>query len=290
MAGDLYAYSRTESPYYSKLAMPQMDAKEIVTLSLLVDSRDRDYAKYPSPGSYAVRLPQKFLNVRAAMLVSIEMPATFYVFTAARGNSTLRVGVDGTYVNVTIPDGNYTQTSMALALKTALETAFMGPTFTITFSETTLQCTLLVSSGVAIAVDTTTTNTTQTGWGLGYYLGFVKNTVASGTGSVTGPRIANMNPEQYVVLDIEELNDVREMGLYGSGESRKAFAKIQIPVNSFEVVVYETKTLLNRNEILPPLQKLDVLHVNFRFHDGTPVDFGFQEHSFEIQLECTMVR
>lgn len=281
-----------DAPYFSQLMMPKMNAKdkETVTLSLLVDSRDRDYAKYPSPSSYAVLLPQKFLNVRAAMLVSVEMPATFYVFTAARANTSLRVGVDGVYKTVIIPDGNYTMTSMALALKTALETAFSGPTFTVTFSDTTLHCTLLVSTGGVVAVDTTTTNAAQTGWGLGYYLGFLKNTVATSSGSVTGPRVANMNPEQYVILDIDELNEVREMGLYGSGESRKAFAKVQIPVNSFEVVVYETKTLLNRNEKLPPIQKLDMLHVNFRFHDGTPVDFGFQEHSFEIQLECTLVR
>jgi phage baseplate assembly protein gpV len=102
-----------------------------------------------------VKLPQTLNNVKSAVLISAEMPSTYYVFTAAKGTTSLRVTVNTTTATVTIPDGNYTTTTMAAALKTALEAAFAGTTFTVTFDPATYRCTISISPSNTLTVECT---------------------------------------------------------------------------------------------------------------------------------------
>lgn len=253
-------------------------------VTLLVDSRDRDYAKYPSASQYVVNLPQTLNNVKSAVLISAEMPSTYYVFTAAKGTTSLRVTVNVTTATVTIPDGNYTTTTMAAALKTALEAAFAGTTFTITFDPATYRCTIAISPSNTLTVDCTSA-TKNTDWGLGYYLGFARGVATTGTATITGSLASNMNPELYYLIDITELNAVDETAV---GGRRGAFAKVPLQSGSFQYSFYNTiLACFMCNEQKPPKARLDKLSVSIRFRDGTLVDFNNAEHSMTIELVCT---
>lgn len=250
--------------------------------TILVDSRDRDYAKFPTPNSYVVSLPITFRHVTQARLVSAEFPSSHYVFSAAKGNTTIRIGLDGTFHDVTIPDGNYSSGSMIAALVTALNAAFGAGTFSVSIESTTLTCTIAATG--TVAVDTTTiTSPAPTQWGLGYYLGFDKNVVATGSGSVTGPRVVTMNPELYLLMDVEGLSKIYETT--PGGNSSKTFAKIPLAVDSFDFSFFSDKDIMT-NYMDPPIAKLDQIRVSFRFHDGTPLDFQNVEHAFTIELMC----
>lgn len=249
--------------------------------TILIDSRDRDYDKFPTPNSYVVKLPITFRHVVRARLVSAEFPSSHYVFSAARGNTSLSVGLDGLFKTITIPDGNYSSGSMTAALKSALDAAFAPSTFAITIDSTTLKCT--ISATGSMAVDTTTTSPSPTQWGLGYYLGFNKNTIASGSGSVTAPRVVCMNPELYLLMDIEGLSKIYET--HPGGNSSKTFAKIPLAVDSFDFSFFSDKDIMT-NFMDPPIAKLEQIRVSFRFHDGTLLDFQHVEHAFTIELMC----
>lgn len=255
-----------------------------VRRTLLIDSRDRDYAVDLTPSDYRIKLPHVFRDVVEARLVSAELPSSFYVFSSARGNTTMTVTVLWVSEEVTIPDGNYTLASMETALKTALDAAF-GLNFTVTISETTWKLSLALGGGQTIAVDTVAdANKPPAQWGLAYYLGFRRGEVASGTGILTSPRAVNVNPETYVLLDVPGLDYVDETAIYGQGGPARTFAKVPLNVNSYQYMYYDKD--ITRNAISPAITSLDRLRIRWRFHDGTPVDFNDVEHSLTLELTC----
>jgi hypothetical protein len=269
--------------------LKQLEFPQAVRATVHVDSRDRNYDTWPTSSEFSVRLPEALNNVVSATLVSAELPLSYYVFSAARGTSSLTVTRDGTTNTVTIPDGNYTTATMATALQTALAAAF-NQTFTVTFSPATMKCTIAVSGGVTVAVDATAAPAgKRTDWGMAYYLGFPRGVVTSGTGSVTGTAVANLNPENYVLIDIAELNGLGQSAMYAAGGSgRKTFAKVPLNGDSYQFNFYDKA--VTYVEQRPQLTKLDKLRVSVRFHDGTPVDLNGAEWSMSIEFACALTR
>ncbi len=270
--------------------LPLPEYRTVKRLTLLVDSRDRDYAKYSSPSSYVVHLPRTLFNVSNAVLISAELPSTYYVFSAAMNNTTLRVSVGGgAYADITIPDGNYSFATMASALDAALTAAFPAFSFTVGFEAATARLSIVATgaSTPAISVDCTAA-AKPTGWGLGYYLGFRGGVVTTATGTLTATDVGNMNPEMYMLVDIKELNAVHQAAMYGAGGTMgRVFAKVPICHTTFQYSFYD-KTL-TCNEVKPPI-KVDKLTIAIRFHDGTLVDFHGAEHSLTIELTHTETR
>lgn len=249
-----------------------------------LDSRDRDFAVYPSSTNFVVELPETLKNVSSAVLVAAEVPLSYYVFTAARGNTSLTVAVDGTSRTVTVPDGNYSTALMAAALKAALDAAF-GKTFTVSFDPVTMKCTIAVAGTVGVDA---TAAAKPTEWGLGYYLGFPAGVVTTGLNGVTGTGVASMNPENYLLIDIEELNGLNQSAMYAAGGAgRKTFAKVPLNGDSYQYNFYD-KTL-TCVDLLPQIARMDRLRVSLRFHDGSIVDLN-GEWSMSVEFVCTRAR
>lgn len=253
--------------------------------TVIVDSRDRDTSLYPNPNSYRVVLPSSFRNVSSARLVSAEIPGMFYVFTAARGNTTLDITAAGTRASVTIPDGNYTATTMASTLELALHAAFPGATFIVSLTTSTMRYTIQCTSHPSLSVTvhcapgSAGVSDASFHWGLGYYLGFAKDTT-SGTGSVSATGVLNVRPDSYILLRIRGLDNV-----YQSGMERRCFAKIPFTVSSFGINFFDK--LLTDNILNPIRERLEWLDIELVWYDGTPVQFvGNGEHSFTIEMYC----
>ena len=249
-----------------------------VTKTLLINSRNRISG---TAGSYVVDLPTQYHNVVSAHLVSSEIPASFYVFSAALNNTSMLVSVNEQEELITIPDGNYGFTTMCTAIAAALILAF-GSTFTCVVDRTTGRFSIQSPGATSMALDTTLQ---ASEWGLAYFLGFAKETLTTGTNTLTGTSVASLNPHTYLLLSIEELNGTDHVG-YEGGKS--AFGKIPLTVNSFNFLFYDK--ILSKQYFTPPRQNLNKLHLAFTFHDGTPVDFQGMEHSLTIEFQCTEER
>ena len=263
--------------------------------TVLIDSRDREYDTYPDPGEYRIKLPREYKNVASARLLTLELPSSFYVFSAATDNVTMRIAVynsAGTSVvaeeSISIPDGNYTSDTIAKALKTALTSAFsaLGLTFQVQIDSTTMKVSMTTVEGRLLRLDGAYgASDAPTQWGLAYYLGFDKDVYEATT--LTSPRLVSLNPYTYILLDIEELNGIEEMGLYGDGTTgRGAFAKIPCAVNSFQYVSLDNSSSTTAVPLFPPIGKLHHLRIQFRFHDGHIVNFKNVEHSFSLEVSC----
>lgn len=256
-----------------------------------VDSRDRDFTTHPSSSSFVVRLPEPLKNVSSAVLVAAELPLTYYVFSAAnRQNTSISVALGGgAPVTATIPDGNYDRTTMAAAVQTAVRAATGDATVTVTIDAATMKCTVAHPT-LTVTVGATVSDR-STGWGLAYYLGFPKAGVADAAapGGATGTSVVSLNPENYVLLEIDELNGLNQGAIYSSGGSgQRTFAKVPLNGNSYDFTfVYDKVTCV---DLRPPTARLDKLTVAVRFHDGTLVDLNGGEWSFSIEFACTLAR
>lgn len=265
----------------------RQDFPQAVRSTIHIDSRDRNFDLYPSSSRFVIDLPETLKNVSGAVLVSAELPLSYYIFSQARGTTTLRVSTGGPATDVTIPDGNYSTVTMAIALETALNAAFSPTTFDVSFDASSLKCTIAASSGT-VSIDTTGA-TKPTEWGLAYYLGFPRNAVTAPAASVTGTSVAALNPENYLLIDIEELNSIPQCALYSAGcTGRKSFAKVPLNGDSYQYNYYD-KTLTYVHP-RPQITKLDRLHISIRFHDGTLVDLNGSEWSMSVEFMCTLAR
>lgn len=262
--------------------------------SLLIDSRDRDRIRYPSPTEYTIDLPHTLLNVTEAKLMSAELPSSFYVFTFAAQNTTLDLEVGGTRKLVTIPDGNYGFASMTNALKESLESTFAdeGHVFTVTTSGTTFKLSIEIDDpSLTMRLHSGNYVGDTTHWGLSYYLGFERNTVIeSVSGVLQGTRPASLNPITYLLLDIEEFGRLHEPEILGRGgaASTHTFAKVPVNVDSFKYAYFDKP--ITHNTFSPPIPRLRKLRISWRMHSGEPVDFQGLDHSLTLQLTYTPIQ
>jgi hypothetical protein len=278
----IYPQARPPATATAPMGMPQPELKYDRTM-LSIDSVDRDYYIYPSPSKYIYKLPTAFRNVVAIRLLSMEIPASFYVFRAEANNTTLLIKEPSapTFVKATIADGNYTFPELAAAVQDAIIAATGNTTYTVTVNPNTLKFTISNTTN-EFRIDTATGALPQgLFWGLGYNLGFKKGIYVSSGKSLTGVNIGDINPYNYMILDLGgDLNMIQE------GDVTKGFfAKVPLNVNNFDYV-YLTPECCSYNVARydPPIGRLDTIPVLWRFHDGTQIDFNGFEHSFMIEI------
>ena len=256
--------------------------------TLHFDSRDRDRFDETSPSSYTLLMPKILRRVVSARLLSAEIPTSWYTFASVYGNTSMRVtlstGVGDITQTVTIPDGEYTVSTIPSVLKSSLESAFPSYTFDCSVSPTTMTLRIAEGSGTVIRIHTEDANDDieyrQT---LPHFLGFSYNTLSSGA-PLVATHIINLHPATYLLLDINELNRDHEGGLYGSRISpRGVFAKVPVDKTSFAYAFWQPRHPVDVH-MNPPIARLDRLTVHWRFHTLVPVDFDTMEHSFTIEF------
>lgn len=206
-------------------------------------------------------------------------------------------------VQVTLPNGNYSLTDAASplstgtlqdALKTALESATSGSggAFTVTIDPNTQKITISETNNVLFRIycEYDSNNyvlPSNTFWGLGYLLGFQKVNTTSAD-SVTGSYPIQVNPYNYILMELDFINKMDESSLENQrgGSTDSVYAKIPLNGNSFSYVFFSTNSNYDvRSVMTPPLNKLQTIHVKFRHHDGTLVNFNNVDHSFTLELE-----
>lgn len=256
---------------------------------IILDSRDRDFTKYPEPNHYRAVLPDIYRKIFRMRLVSYELPNSFYTFDASLSNVSFDISYGSSISTITIPNGNYTPTTLASTLNTLLD-ALTGPSFTVSVDGATNKMTISSNQDFEINFDVASTTDMNTEWGLGYYMGFKKQSYnASGSPfSITSDYPVNTDPWKYILMEIDTMNDLDELPLEGrkSGSRKAAFAKIVMDNDKWKYVFGNEQTTLHNEFIFdPPREKLGSLMINFRLHDGRLLNFNHMDHSLTIELD-----
>jgi hypothetical protein len=117
--------------------------RKTIKRNLNIDSRFRDNY-YGSPSTnFNVVLPIIFTKVVSMQLSAIELPSTFYTISKQYGNNFFTLIVNGQTGVVTIPDGNYTQTTIYQIIQQQVNNF---QTLEVDFSNVVVTCNLINST------------------------------------------------------------------------------------------------------------------------------------------------
>ena len=212
-----------------------LHANDIVKHIVNIDSRFRVPTEGTDSGYFYFRLPAPIRNVMRIRVTSIEIPNTYYIFSAYRRNVTFYITFGPPQLvtaTVVIPDGNYTVSDMLTTvnrLLTASSLSWLTLTFnpvdsTFTFTGKQEFCFNTVCSeanGEAYA--------RECDYGLGYNLGFARGLYPatrdlSGNYIVTSNQNISFMGDPYVFLKVNDFECVRQTTV--GGYQFTALAKI----------------------------------------------------------------
>ena len=248
-----------------------------------VDTRFRENPTITGASACTIRLPRTYKNITSLRLSSIELPNTWYDFSANLENTNFTVSGS----QRTISDGNYTGTTLAAAM---VSTAAPTISLSVTFDAVTTKCT--ISASGAFTMDFTPQITSGTccvtreanlrpfDTGLGSYLGFTSNAY-SGSSSYTSETLPNLYGNTYVLLSIEKYEAIDHLSF--NGTSTPAFAKIVVSAtkNSF---VYSGADTITNKVILAEPENVSVLKIKLTDCYGRVLQ-TFGNFSFTLEMQ-----
>jgi hypothetical protein len=252
-----------------------------------VDTRFRDNAGITNAGFCTIRLPRTYKNITSMRLSSIELPNTWYDFSATQENTNFTVSG----VQCTISDGNYTSTSLASAI-TASVSARAGFSMAVGFNSVTGKCTL--SAATPFSLDFTPAMTSGTccvtrdanirpfDTGLGSYLGFISNVYTSAS-SYTSESITNTwGNNTYVLLNLEKYEAIDHVSF--NGTASPAFAKIVVSSSKNSVIYADGANTITNKVIFPEPENISVIKLKLTDCYGRPLNL-YGNFSFTLELQ-----
>lgn len=272
-----------------------------------IDSRFRDPV-YTSPADFLYQLSFPIRNVISVRLSSIEYPNTYFVFSAANGNTSLKIKFPGfpsiPELTITIPDGNYNTlssgeasltASIESAINAALLPAYIGaigysPNIRVTINGRTGHVTIAsvpVSPNPPVAF----TMNFKGGrydyrsydWGLGYSLGFSNKEYPIAATSFTGTSIIDVIGASYVFLQLDGISPIQH---YTPDKNViSAFAKL-VMTGDKNSIVYDDGSNYSTKEYRFQ-QPIDFFQVHPRIVDtyGDLLEMNGKNFSFTLELE-----
>lgn len=204
-----------------------------------VDSTDRTTGTLNHPRFI---LDNEWKDVVGFKVLEVEIPFSYYVVNSVNGTLTLTEPTGAaTPLTITMTPGNYTASSLAQALETALNSApgSIG-TYNVTFSSTTSKFTVTSSVSEAFVLTFGTTGdfgvTNPRLW-LGMAAG--ANTATS-SGLLVAPNVAMISGPNYLYLCSSQLgilnNETLRRGSYP--QSGPIIAKIPVNTNAGGIILW----------------------------------------------------
>ncbi len=256
---------------------------ESVARIVNVDTRFRDNPTITGAAACTIRLPRTYKNITSLRLSSIELPNTWYDFTANLENTNFTVSGS----QRTISDGNYTTTSLASAM---VSTAAPIISLSITFDPVSAKCT--VSSDSNFTMDftpvpgnvcciTREANLRPFDTGLGSYLGFTSNTY-SGNSSYTSESLPNLYGNTYVLLSLEKYEAIDHLSF--NGTAVPAFAKIVVNASKNTVIYANGANTITNKVIFPEPENISVIKLKLTDCYGRVLQ-TFGNFSFTLEMQ-----
>jgi hypothetical protein len=314
--GEHMIQTRTNRPYLSSSPSEFFPGvinpikKRTIRKNLNIDSRFRDNYYSTSSSNFNINLPLNVDNVLQMQLNAIELPTTYYAISKQYGNNffTISVSLNGAVSTtvISIPDGNYTQTTIMDIINTQL--TFAGVIFSyvsfiinLTGTQTGSAQTIVgpnstIPDGSVIDYielnfqadrygleDRNTPLPLKFGWTLGFrngiYTGNV-NYVSEGLVDLTGPRYI------YIVVD-DYNNNVNNNFLSAFNSSilnKNILARISLQATNFNILQQNNLSIISTpREYFGPIN-LQTMNIQLLDEYGRIVDLNNMDFSFCLTL------
>ena len=116
-----------------------------ISKHLVIDSRDRDYLKYPCSNAYRVDIPQEWKDVVSMELTLAQIPNTFYNITETNNVFYISDSANN-IVSVNIPEGQYNNISMIETLNGKYGDLFINYNYKLNFNRNPINLKLRIES------------------------------------------------------------------------------------------------------------------------------------------------
>ena len=276
--------------------------KRTIRKNLNIDTRFRDNYYSTASSNFNIQLPLNIDNVLQMQLSSIELPTSYYVVSKQYNNNYFNIVVNGQNAVISIPDGNYTQTTIMDIINTQLTNAgapFSYISFIVNLTNTTTGSaqTLVGPNGTGVVSqlelnfqydrngieDRGTPLPLKFGWNLGFRNGMysgVTNYVSEGIVDLTGPR--------YFYLVVDDYNNNVNNNFYSAFNSsilnKNILARISLQANNFNILEQNNLNIVTTpREYFGPIN-LYTMNIQLLDEYGRVVDLNNMDYSFCLTL------
>jgi hypothetical protein len=261
-----------------------LDSARYKISMLSLDSRFAD-KYYDGTADYQMRLHSTAKNIMRIALSSVEIPNVELLFTERHGtvNFAWRPVGSSTWIDATIPAGNYTADELAAVIQTAL-----GVGFTVVVSPTSGLMTITYSGGAFEIRGTSPVGRISERpkyWGIGYYMGFrTKEVTSDSLGVLTGTSIVLVQDAPYYLIQLEVPSSVTPLThrLWDNGWIG-AFAKVVLRDGAYTVEFDDGGNMLRKeNTFLAPV---NIQSIRVRIVDPFGDTVNLRDMDWSMTLE-----
>jgi len=291
--------------------MSQSLKRDTKDVRVVIDSRSRNQAAYPSPAAYEVALPEDLHTVHSARLLYAQMPFSSFAIPAGEAqNVTVLVQTEpppapATAATGQLPAGDFkTGAQVAAALQAALNA--IGIVITDFFSGNSsndrpqqfavthdpMRDAFNIRSSHKFAFDTTRlTSVATTARLLGFPTRSSNTLYESAVGVSDGTAFNNIlatpfrrctDPRPYIVMRMQGCDTLNSP----SPAAHRAFAII--PRTNPSIAVDDMYPF--KKSWTPPLARVPRIRLAFTDPDGMPYDFQNQDHRIDILFTVSTQR
>ena len=306
MDKDLFLDAQTNQ-YGSHMVMTNVH-KSTKTKLINIDTQFRDEynnndtstynVTLPDRFKYNVTLPERINSVKTLALKSIEIPMTFYNISNNLGNNSFNATKSNITTIITVPDGNYSMTTLVSATNTALGSSYSTD---ISFNKNANGKYQISAINNTFTINFASYGTTQTNnkynfkTSLGWLLGFRKPTytVAASTSVVADSLSLITTPSsRYLYLAIDEFNKGVQnsfiTSLSNAFLNKNVIARINVdnvtyPFGSVLVANILNGFLLSDTRNYNGKIDIQKLNIQLLTETGSPVDLNGNDFSFCLE-------
>lgn len=292
---DLFLEPKTNQ-YGSHMIMTNVN-KQTKTKLINFDTKFRDEYNYLQTSNYNMTLPERITDVKSIEVTNVEVPISFYNISMNLGNSYFKVMTtsNASQQVITIPDGQYTGSTLATAINTLLSrSSYTNLQYTFDVSGSIFKTT---SSSVNIEFDIDSTGNSdkfnfksKLGWLLGYrstiYTITTANTVSEGIVDLNGPR--------YLYLAIDEFNSKGNQNSFITPTSTSMINKkiiARLAMNNIMWPYGNVAALTHYNGLTTDIRSytgvVDLLKLNVQLlnENGIPMQLNGLDFSFLLKVK-----
>lgn len=299
---------RQEKPYLSSFPSEFFPGvinplkKRTIKKNLNIDTRFRENYYSSTSSNFNLNLPMNINNIVQMQLSAIELPTTFYVVSKQYGNNFFSLSVNGSTTTVTIPTGNYDQTTIMVAINNQL--SLLGAPFNLVAFVLNLTNGTTGSGQVLVGEITAGTITSleidfqtdkngiddrgtplplKLGWLLGFRNGnYVNNLnyVSEGILDISGP--------SYIYLVLDDYHNNVNNNFFSAFNSsilnKNILARISLQANPFNVLQQNNLNIITTpREYFGPIN-LQIMNIQLLDEYGRILDLNNMDFSFCITL------
>ena len=229
-------------------------------------------------------------NIVAFKVISATIPFSYYVINTTNNTFLLTEASPpgtGLPITITIPPGNYTATSLAAALETALDNSAGVGDYTVTFDPVTLKFTISVTPAFVFTLTFGTPLTDPGTTNPRLWLGFVAGDNTSSAGGVLeAPNVAHVSGPDYLLICSNRLGLLNNETLRRGGFAQSGPIIAQIPVNTNPggIILYEDPDPEKYFEVDAHVVTEADLYVAWGTQDGGLFELAFNGLSFTVKM------